>query len=275
MRMILALAAAPVFLLAAACGGSSATSASGPGAETPATQNTVDVAKENESESTGGSNKPEGKAVSASCRSIGQKMMDMRKAETEGVGSATSVRNVATALDKLAADLSQEKIAEADLKAAVDDLTAESKSFATQMKAAATTLDEIAKTSDAMRAWRDRVKVAGDNFDKACASGPKAECESLGAELERTPRVQDGDLVGWAKNLETFVAHLETLKPKDANVKSAFSGLTTALKGGAAPARKMVALSEDAKKLELAGDTFKKKVSRVAGLCGVSEDDLE
>ncbi|MRG95385.1 hypothetical protein [Polyangium spumosum] len=232
---------APLFLLVVACGGSPA-------------QDTKTAADAN-------GKPPECEAVGARMKAV-----DDRPA---GKGPAEEMRSLAGALVKLAGELKNEPIETPDLRTAVDELAAEAESFGGKVQAMGGTFDEMQQITVDLGAWEKKVTATANAFDQTCETGPKAECETIGRELQTIPRLEGEKFAEHAAALETFIAAMKKLQVRDTKVKSSLSAMLGALEEGVPSMRRLSALLAEPKKLDPAAQELKTKVNRVRTICGL------
>jgi len=247
MQTRLALALVPL-LLVAACGGASPEPKSADDAKTESAQ------------------KP------PECDAIGAKMMAVDD-RPQGQGPADEMRSLAGALDKLSTGLKDEPIETPDLRAAVSELSAEAQSFAGKVRDMSGTFDEMQGITVKLRAWEQNVTITANAFDATCSKSAKAECETLGQELQKIPRLEGEKFAEHAKALESFIGVMEKQKVKDAKLKADLGAMLSALKEGIPHMRRLSTLLEEPKKLDPAAAELKSKVNRVRVLCGLPPKD--
>ncbi|MDI1447644.1 hypothetical protein [Polyangium sp. 6x1] len=253
MRTRSALVLAPFLFLVVACGGGAA--------QEPKTS-----ADANASTSGG-----DGKPKPPECEAVGKHLVALQD-RPKGKGPADEMRSLTGAFLRLADSLKKEPIETPDFKAAVTELADEAESFGNQLKSMGPIVGEMEQIKEQLSAWEKKVTSTANAFDTTCNNGPKAECEALGVELQKVPRMEGEKFAEHAAAIEKFIAAMEKLQVKDAKVKSSLSAMLGALKEGVPPMRRFATLLAESKKVDPAGDAFKAKVNRVAEMCGVNPE---
>ncbi|MDI1477337.1 hypothetical protein [Polyangium sp. y55x31] len=250
MRTRSALVLAPFFFLLVACGGGAA--------QDPKTS----------ADASGG----EGKARPPECEVVGKHLVALED-RPKGKGPAEEMRSLTGAFLRLADSLKKENIETPDFKEAVAELADQSESFGNQLKALGPVVDEMDQIKGQLGAWEKKVTSTANAFDATCNNGPQAECEALGVELQKVPRMEGEKFAEHAAAIEKFIAAMEKLQVKDAKVKSSLAAMLGALKEGVPPMRRFAVLLAESKKVDPAGEEFKAKVNRVAAMCGVKPEE--
>ncbi|MDI3282615.1 hypothetical protein [Polyangium sp. 15x6] len=250
MRTRSGLVLAPFFFLLVACGGGAA--------QDPKTS--ADAAS------------GEDKARPAECEAVGKHLVALED-RPKGKGPADEMRSLTGAFLRLADDLKKEPIATPDFKEAVAELAAQAESFGNQLKSMGPIVDEMEQIKGQLSAWEKKVTSTANAFDATCNNGPQAECEALGVELQKVPRIEGEKFAEHAAAIEKFIAAMEKLQVKDAKVKSSLTAMLGALKEGVPPMRRFAVLLAESKKVDPAGEEFKAKVNHVAAMCGVKPEE--
>ncbi|TKD06436.1 hypothetical protein [Polyangium fumosum] len=245
---------APFFFLVVACGGAAA--------QEPKTS-----ADANTSEGSG-----DGQPRPPECEAIGKHLVALED-RPKGKGPADEMRSLTGAFLRLSDALKKEPIETPDFKKAVAELAAQAESFGNQLKSMGPIVDEMEQIQGQLSAWEKKVTSTANAFDTTCNNGPKAECDALGVELQKVPRIEGEKFAEHAAAIEKFIAAMEKLQVKDAKVKSSLTTMLGALKEGIPPMRRFATLLNESKKVDPAGEEFKAQVNRVAAMCGVKPEE--
>lgn len=214
----------------------------------------------------------EGKARPPECEVVGKHLVALED-RPKGKGPAEEMRSLTGAFLRLSSDLKKENIETPDFKEAVAELADQAESFGNQLKALGPVVDEMEQIKGQLGAWEKKVTSTANAFDATCNNGPQAECEALGVELQKVPRIEGEKFAEHAAAIEKFITAMEKLQVKDAKVKSSLTAMLGALKEGVPPMRRFAVLLTESKKVDPAGDEFKAKVNRVAAMCGVKPEE--
>ncbi|MDC3962462.1 hypothetical protein KEG38_52070 [Polyangium jinanense] len=211
---------------------------------------------------------------SSECDVINSKLKALDAAKQSDPSHSVSQNTTAlvAALEKLSADLEADiekgNIVTPELKTAAAGLAAASRDVAAMTKGMTATFDEIDKVSQSIESWQKKVAAAAAEFDKACANGPKEECEKLGAELKKSPRLDGAKFDKYATALEAFTTTVDGLKAEDAKVQSSLAALNATLKEGIRPSRRMNELLNELKKLDPVSQKLEAQRQPILDECG-------
>jgi len=211
---------------------------------------------------------------SSECDAINSKLkaFDAAKQGDRSHSVSQNTKDLVTALEKLSADLDADmekgNIVTPELKNAAGGLAAASRDVATMTKGMSATFEEIDKVSQGIEAWQKKLVAGASEFDKACANGPKEECEKLGAEIKKMPRLDGAKFDKHATALEAYSTTLDGLKATDAKVQSSLTAFNATVKEGIRPSRRMSELLDELKKLDPVSQKLEAQRQPILDECG-------
>lgn len=203
----------------------------------------------------------------AECNAVKAEFDAMDDAAKQTNGTAGT--RLSRALEKMTKAFKESPPKTPGLDKATAELVTEAEAVTAKLKELEVVFAEMEKVNEELKVWQSNVEKSAEEFEQACTSAGKAECDKLNAQVSQVPQLEGDQFIKYADELEPFVRNTEKSEVSNANLRAALKKMLAAFGTGVKPMRRLGQLSAETQKLDPAAGKLKAKLNQVREICGL------